>query len=66
MAPAQIAGSISMLVNEPVTLPHLEGATAALEVYPMCLLNCSLIVVHFQLHYIVEIVAVIDEMHAIY
>ena len=55
-----------MLVNEPVTLPHLEAATAALEVYPMCLLNCSLILVHFQLHYIVEIVAVIDEMHAIH
>jgi hypothetical protein len=55
-----------MLVNESVTLPHLEAATAALEVNPMCLLNCGLIVVHFQLHDIVEIVAVIDEMHAIH
>ena len=55
-----------MAVNEPVTLPNLEAAVAALEVYPVCLLNCSLIVAHLQLHCIVEIVALIDEMDTIH
>src|SRR5262249_49094510 len=59
-------GSTPMLVNEPVTLPHIEAATAAWEVYPMCLPNFGLIVVHLQLHCIVEIVSLIDKMHAIH